>query len=51
MSSIVKAGMPAYNAACKSIVLRYSDQWKNIIGRLGRWIDWNQILKLLIWNI
>ena len=51
-------GIPAYNAACKSIVLRYSDQWKNIIGRLGRWIDWDSNIKTMdreymekVWSI
>lgn len=51
-------GVPAYNSACKSIVLRYSNQWKDIIGRLGRWIDWDSNIKTMdlaymekVWSI
>ncbi len=44
---ILSLGVPAYNSACKSIVLRYSDQWKDIIGRLGRWIDWDSNIKTM----
>jgi isoleucyl-tRNA synthetase len=55
---ILSLGVPAYNSACKSIVLRYSDQWKDIIGRLGRWIDWDSNIKTMdrvymekVWSI
>ncbi len=44
---ILRMGIPEYNSACKSIVLRYSDQWKDIIGRLGRWIDWDSNIKTM----
>ncbi len=47
---ILSIGIPAYNSACKSIVLRYSNQWKDIIGRLGRWIDWDSNIKTMDFN-
>ncbi len=32
-------GIDKYNEKCRSIVLMYSEQWKSIVKRLGRWID------------
>jgi isoleucyl-tRNA synthetase len=32
-------GIGKYNEACRSIVLRYSKEWEEQMGRLGRWID------------
>lgn len=32
-------GIPAYNAECRAIVMRYTDEWKTTIERMGRWID------------
>lgn len=39
---ILKMGIPHYNAACRSIVKRYSEEWKKTIQRLGRWVDMDQ---------
>ncbi|EGG17942.1 isoleucyl-tRNA synthetase [Cavenderia fasciculata] len=36
---VLKMGIPAYNAACRGIVMRYSTEWEAIVKRLGRWID------------
>ncbi len=36
---VLEYGIANYNDKCKSIVLRYSGEWKEIMGRLGRWID------------
>jgi isoleucyl-tRNA synthetase len=38
---ILKYGIGEYNEKCRNIVLRYSGEWKNIMGRLGRWIDFD----------
>lgn len=36
---VLDFGIPAYNEQCRSIVLRYSTQWEEIVERTGRWID------------
>ncbi len=36
---ILDLGIDVYNEKCRSIVLKYSGQWKSIVERLGRWID------------
>ena len=36
---ILDLGIDVYNEKCRSIVLTYSEQWKSIVQRLGRWID------------
>jgi isoleucyl-tRNA synthetase len=40
-NDILKYGIGKYNEECRDIVLRYSGEWKNIMGRLGRWIDFD----------
>ncbi len=32
-------GIDNYNEECRSIVMRYSQEWERIVHRLGRWID------------
>ena len=32
-------GIAKFNGECRSIVLRYTSQWKYTIERMGRWID------------
>ncbi len=36
---IEKLGVATFNHAARSAVLRYADEWKKIIPRLGRWVD------------
>jgi isoleucyl-tRNA synthetase len=36
---IVSYGLGKFNAAARNIVLRYADEWRKIIPRLGRWVD------------
>ena len=31
--------MEKYNKECRSIVMRYSTEWRRTVERLGRWID------------
>lgn len=38
-SDIQKFGIAEFNEECRSIVLRYTSQWKFIVDRIGRWID------------
>jgi len=36
---IIEMGVDKYNAACRSIVQRYSQEWKKTVRRVGRWVD------------
>ncbi|MEA3295571.1 MAG: isoleucine--tRNA ligase [Patescibacteria group bacterium] len=36
---IEKIGIEKFNTHCRSIVMRYADEWKKIIKRIGRWVD------------
>ncbi len=36
---IEKLGVDKFNEACKASVLKYADEWKVTIERLGRWVD------------
>ncbi len=38
-ADIEDLGIDKFNEACRSIVLRYSNEWKNTVKRIGRWID------------
>uniref|UniRef100_A0A0N4Z237 Isoleucine--tRNA ligase, cytoplasmic n=1 Tax=Parastrongyloides trichosuri TaxID=131310 RepID=A0A0N4Z237_PARTI len=44
---VLKMGIGNYNAQCRSIVMRYSEEWKNTIQRVGRWIDFENDYKTL----
>jgi len=39
-SAIVDFGVDHFNEECRSIVLRYTQEWKYTINRMGRWVDW-----------
>ena len=32
-------GIDRFNEACRSIVLRYTSEWEQIVTRMGRWVD------------
>jgi len=38
-TDIEKKGVECFNDYCESIVMRYATEWKNIIRRIGRWVD------------
>ena len=40
-------GIKAYNEECRSIVLQYAGEWRQTIGRLGRWIDFENDYKTM----
>ncbi|CAD8161022.1 unnamed protein product [Paramecium pentaurelia] len=44
---ILKMGIDKYNHECRSIVMRYASEWRRIIGRTGRWIDFDNDYKTL----
>lgn len=40
-------GIDNYNEACRSIVLRYTDLWRETVTRLGRWVDFDNDYKTM----
>ncbi|XP_055372444.1 isoleucine--tRNA ligase, cytoplasmic [Condylostylus longicornis] len=44
---VAKMGIAAYNGECRKIVMRYAKEWEEIIGRMGRWIDFKNDYKTL----
>jgi isoleucyl-tRNA synthetase len=40
-------GVKNYNALCREIVMRYSTEWRSIITRFGRWIDFDDDYKTM----
>ncbi|XP_057670811.1 isoleucine--tRNA ligase, cytoplasmic [Diorhabda carinulata] len=44
---VMKMGIANYNAECRKIVMRYSEDWEKIVGRIGRWIDFKNDYKTL----
>jgi isoleucyl-tRNA synthetase len=37
--AIEEFGVAKFNESCRSIVLRYTSEWKATINRMGRWVD------------
>eukprot|EP00795_Rhopilema_esculentum_P000564 gene564-10252_t len=44
---VMKMGIENYNAECRKIVMRYSEEWEFTVKRLGRWIDFENDYKTL----
>jgi isoleucyl-tRNA synthetase len=44
---VLALGMDKYNAECRSIVMRYSSEWRRTVERMGRWIDFDNDYKTL----
>lgn len=44
---VAKMGIANYNKECRSIVMRYAEQWEHIVKRMGRWVDFKQDYKTL----
>lgn len=36
---VLNMGVAKYNGLCRSIVKRYSEEWKSTVRRVGRWVD------------
>lgn len=45
--AVEKIGIAKYNEECRAIVLTYAEDWKKTIGRLGRWIDFDNPYKTM----
>ncbi|QLY33630.1 isoleucine--tRNA ligase [Nocardia huaxiensis] len=46
-SQIEEMGLAEFNAACKSSVLRYTNEWRNYVTRQARWVDFDNDYKTL----
>ncbi len=46
-TDIEKFGIDKFNEACRSSVLRYVEEWKQTITRLGRWVDFDNDYKTM----
>ncbi len=44
---IERYGVAAFNEYCRSIVMRYTEQWRLVIERLGRWVDFDNDYKTM----
>ena len=42
-----KLGVAGYNAECRGIVETYVDQWREIVTRIGRWVDFDNDYKTM----
>ncbi len=45
--AIEKYGIAKFNEACESIVLRYTEKWKETVERMGRWVDFSKTYKTM----
>ena len=44
---IMAMGLARFTEACRSLVLRYADEWERIVTRLGRWVDFGDAYKTM----
>ena len=44
---IEKLGVDVFNEQCRSIVLRYTAEWREIVTRMGRWVDFDRDYKTM----
>lgn len=46
-ASIEEFGVANFNEECRSIVLRYAEEWKSIVLRSGRWVDFSKTYRTM----
>ena len=44
---VLEMGVENYNNECRSIVQRYTSEWRKTVTRLGRWIDFDNDYKTM----
>jgi isoleucyl-tRNA synthetase len=44
---IEKLGVAKFNESCRGIVLRYTKEWREIIERTGRWVDFDNAYRTM----
>jgi isoleucyl-tRNA synthetase len=40
-AQVMDYGIAKFNEQCRSIVLRYTEEWKKTVDRMGRWVDFD----------
>lgn len=45
--AVEELGIAAYNDECRAIVDRYTQEWRDVISRLGRWVDFDNDYKTM----
>jgi isoleucyl-tRNA synthetase len=46
-ASIEEFGIAKFNEECRKIVLRYTEEWKELVSRMGRWVDFSQTYRTM----
>lgn len=46
-ADVEKIGIGTYNEECRAIVMRYSQEWRQTVERMGRWIDFDNDYKTM----
>ncbi len=44
---IEQLGIDVFNEKCRGIVLRYTEEWRQIVTRMGRWVDFDHDYKTM----
>ena len=45
--AVKKLGIKGYNDECRGIVTRYTQEWRSIVTRMGRWVDFDNDYKTM----
>lgn len=45
--SIEEFGIGRFNEECRSIVQRYTHEWKSVVERMGRWVDFDNTYRTM----
>ncbi|KAJ6442247.1 isoleucyl-tRNA synthetase [Purpureocillium lavendulum] len=48
--AVRQMGIGKYNEECKAIVMTYADEWKEVVERVGRWVDMENDYKAMDTN-
>jgi isoleucyl-tRNA synthetase len=43
VDEINKFGIDKFNEACRGAVLKYTGEWRKIVSRMGRWVDFDKL--------
>ena len=46
-ASIEQFGIANFNEECRKIVLRYTEEWKTTVKRMGRWVDFDNTYRTM----
>jgi len=44
---IEELGVDKFNETCRGIVLRYTKEWRQVVSRMGRWVDFDHDYKTM----